>query len=152
MREEDDGVQSVMKSDAHAVTAGVIFDAGEIPPDQSFNSVRHRGGEMLGGMSSATVTRRLKPRQSQGVIRRAFSEHDGVITPPPVDEPAIAVRMSVAALRVIFSRYFCACYLWPWLICPPLAALRYVMHFRFLGMTSYECFNKRKTLSHNGQE
>jgi len=41
-------------------------------------------------------------------------------TPFPIGEQSIVMTM------------FCACYLWPWLG-PAVAALRYVMYFRFYG-------------------
>jgi len=80
-----------------------------------------------------------------------------IITPPSVWEQSIAMSVSVClcacrsvylrAYRAYIRKYisnldqFCECYLWPWLS-PPLAALRYVVCFRFYGCVIF---------AHNGR-
>ena len=67
-----------------------------------------------------------------------------LVTPPQIGERSIVTTVSVCVCvsvhelisgnttRLIFTKFFCECYLWSWLG-PPQAALRYIMYFRFYG-------------------
>jgi len=51
---------------------------------------------------------------------------------------SVCMRTCRTARPSFVHQIFCACYLWPWLG-PSLAALRYVMYFRFYGWRHVMC-------------